>query len=390
MRILVTSIVDLQKSAPQRLHWFLKYLGKSHEITVLSINDWWKARYASTNLYSRGFDIGDINVIHLTERRASPIIQEATSAFIIDKLLKRLDYRKFNVHFNYNTLVSGYCVSKRLISSGINTVYDIADDLPKMIGSSKQIPPPLRPLGRSFGRTMLNKNLKIASKVSFVTATLKNLYPAPENKATIIPNGVDIELFQPRPSPSLRQELGLDGSFVIGFVGTLREWVDFDPIFGALKQLDGLEPPVSMLIVGDEGGMAKAKELAKTFGVEGKVKFTGTVPLMQVPDYTCCMDACVMPLKFDNAQPLTLLQYLACGKPVIATRPLEVPSGFILYAADKQQVARQIMELVRNPELRQDLGVKGRQYVEQNHNWMKIAANLEMLLQDAAEGRSVS
>jgi len=42
MKILMTSIVDLKKSQHNRPHQFVKYLSKKHDVTVLSINDWWK------------------------------------------------------------------------------------------------------------------------------------------------------------------------------------------------------------------------------------------------------------------------------------------------------------------------------------------------------------
>ena len=41
MKILMTSIVDMKKSQHNRPHQLVKYLSKKHEITVLSINDWW-------------------------------------------------------------------------------------------------------------------------------------------------------------------------------------------------------------------------------------------------------------------------------------------------------------------------------------------------------------
>jgi len=42
MEIVITSLVDLKKSQHNRPHEFVKYLSKNHNITVLSINDWWK------------------------------------------------------------------------------------------------------------------------------------------------------------------------------------------------------------------------------------------------------------------------------------------------------------------------------------------------------------
>ena len=384
----MTSIVDLEKGPVTRIHWFIRHLSKNHQITVLSINDWWKASQSDTALYAQGFDIGNIQIIHLTERRISPFLQEIASAVSVNRLLNSIDLQGVDVHFNYNTLISGYSVARRLKYLDIDTVYDIADDLPKMIGNSPQIPAPLRPFGRLLGSFMLRRNTDISSKVCFITNNLRKLYPVPNSRAVNIPNGVDTELFCPCSAQSLKQELGLDGHFVIGFVGTLREWVDFGPVFTAIKELSEAELGIKMLIVGDEGGMAKAKDLAREHGILGRIVFTGTVPIVRVPAYTCCMDVCIMPLKFDNAQPISLFQYLACGKPVISTRLLEIPPDLVLYASNKEEYKKQILNLLGNQELAKDLGLRGRRYVEQNHSWSKIAESLERVLRSVSKVRS--
>jgi len=56
MKILMTSIVDLKKSQHNRPHQFVKYLSKNHEVTVLSINDWWKGGQDNPEGYSSDFD----------------------------------------------------------------------------------------------------------------------------------------------------------------------------------------------------------------------------------------------------------------------------------------------------------------------------------------------
>ena len=56
MKILITSIVDLKKSQHNRPHQFVKYLSRKHEVTVLSINDWWKGGQDNLDAYSSEFD----------------------------------------------------------------------------------------------------------------------------------------------------------------------------------------------------------------------------------------------------------------------------------------------------------------------------------------------
>jgi glycosyltransferase involved in cell wall biosynthesis len=385
MRILITSIIDLKKGATGRLHWFIKYLSKNHYIHVISINDVWKLKGSDSQAYTRGFDIGDYRMSYWTNRNISPIVQEISSVLPSANWRKLMAQPNFDVHFNYNTLVSGYAVAKKMKARGIGTVYDFADDLPKMTGNSPQIPAPFRRFGRAVSRIMLKKNIEIASMVSCPTVNLRKIYQLPENKTAIIPNGVNTQLFYPHTVDSLKRELGLEGCFVVGFVGALREWVDFEPVFSAIEGLSQTEPKLRMLVVGGEVGLSKIKDLARKHGLSEKVRFTGTVPFVQVPDYTCCMDVCVMPLKFDNALPMSFLQYLACSKPVIATRILEIPPGLVIYAANTQEYKQSIMNLLGNPGLREDLGSRGRKFVEQNYTWEKLTNDLEKLLQSVAE-----
>ena len=140
MRILITSIIDLKKSQHNRPHEFLKFLTKSHDITILSINDWWKGGQDDLEAYSSEFNdiFNRVEYHYLTENRISPIIQELFFKKKIKKVLKE----RFDVHLNYNSLISGYEGTKRM-----NTVFDIADDLVAMIRESPQIPNLLKPFG---------------------------------------------------------------------------------------------------------------------------------------------------------------------------------------------------------------------------------------------------
>ena len=56
MKILITSIVDLKKSQHNRPHQFVKHLSRKQEVTVLSINDWWKGGQDNLDAYSSEFD----------------------------------------------------------------------------------------------------------------------------------------------------------------------------------------------------------------------------------------------------------------------------------------------------------------------------------------------
>jgi glycosyltransferase involved in cell wall biosynthesis len=376
-KIFITSIVDLKKSQHQT---FRKSLIKNekriheHEVSVLSINDWWKGRQDDLGAYSSEFEdvFKRIDYFYLTEKKVSPILQELLFKGKVKEALKE----DFDVHLNYSTLISGYFAAKRL-----KTVYDMADDLGAMIRESPQIPRLLRPFGGVYGDLMVRKNIEIAEKVTVTTEMLKKTYNIPDDKCEVIPNGVDTNLF--RNYGNTKEELGLNG-FIIGYVGVLREWVDLEPVFLALKDLN---EEINMVVVGKEGRFKENVELAKRCEVSDRVTFIGMVPYSQVPKYISAMDVCLIPFKAnaisENALPLKLFEYMACERPVISTGLLgvkAVASDKVMYAVNKEEYKGGLEELYKDEELRRSIGKNGREFVGGNYDWERIAERLEDVL----------
>jgi glycosyltransferase involved in cell wall biosynthesis len=381
MEILITSIVDLRKSAHNRLHQFIKYLSKRHNITVISVNDCWKGEQADVKCHDESFDriLQNVNISYLTNQKISPYWQEAFSIASINKVL---DKDSYDVHFNYNTLISGLIIANKLKSEKVSTVYDIADNLPEMIRTSPQVPTLLRPLGGVVGDIALSKNIKIASKVTVVTKFLEGISRVPENKSSIIPNGVDTKLFKNCASTKMEGILGIDHSFTLGYVGVLREWVDLEPVFAALRNLN--KPDIKVLIVGKEGEFNKTRYLVKRYGIEKNVVFTGAVSYEDVPKYISCMDVCLVPFLSNKVTedpcPLKLFEYLACEKPVISTVYTSAVKKRILYASTVDEYQKVILDLYRNEDLRQQFGKAGRSFVMKFYDWSKISSDMETTL----------
>ncbi|MFC1944094.1 glycosyltransferase, partial [Chloroflexota bacterium] len=378
MKILITSIVDLRKSAHNRLHRFIKYLSQNHEITVLSVDDRWKAKQTDLTLYAEGLEdiLHNVKIEYFTQRKISPIYQELSSVFTLRNILDRIGYRQFDVHFNYGGLVSGYSVAKKVRSAGVKTVFDIADDLPAMIRTSPQMPTLLRPIGGLFGKMMLKKNVALAERITIITESLRHSLQTPPSKTSVVPNGVDTDMLKNHFLPQLKNDLGLGELFVLGFVGTLREWVDLETVFVAVGELNGIGYNIKVLIVGEEGGVDRHKALAQRYGISDSVVFTGTVPYSHVPKYISCMDVCLLPFKADavsqNSLPLKLFEYMACEKPVISIRlngVVEAVNDRVKYFSNKDELKLGIIELYGNEELRKNMGVEGREFAQQNYSW---------------------
>jgi len=318
----------------------------------------------------------------------SPVFQEVASVLTLGKTLKKTNYPSFDVHLNYNSLFAGYVVSKAAKSSGIATLYDIADHLPAMVGSSPQIPFPLRLPSRFLADILVRRNAKIAERVTVTTRRLAiSLGIAPQLSA-VITNGVDTTLFKDSTVPELGERLGLQDAFVLGYAGVLREWIDLAPVFSAVRELSRTGVPVKLLLVGEEGGLAKNRTLAREHGVQDRVVFTGTVPYSQVSEYISCMDVCLLPFKNNavslNAVPLKLFEYMACRKPVISIcctgAVFDAVGNRVLYVSGSEELTERCLKIYKIRGLGEELGAEGQRFVRNYHSWERICSRLEQVL----------
>lgn len=378
MRLLVSSIVDLCKAAPNRLHHLLSHLSVKHEIDALCVNDWKRQDALNTSVYDGAFSstVSGVSIRYGVNSPFSPTQQELLYPLLCD--IGKGDY---DLILNYSTLVSGYYLSKRL---DLPMIYDLADDLPEMIGSHPDIPRPLRPIGKELGRFLMKRNIKHSQKVTCITPAIRDMYSISPEVYELLPNGVDTNLFNLKKE-RIRDVYGLGDHFVLGYVGVLREWVDFVPVFKALSRIkDAL-----LLIVGREGKFHETQRRAKEMGVGDKVIFTGSIPYHKVPSFISSMDACLIPFRqtaiANMSFPLKLLEYMACEKPVISSDlkgVREAAGDLVMYVERFEDYVFAVRQLMRSNNS-DDLGKAGRDFVVRNYDWGAISQRLGTILEEA-------
>jgi glycosyltransferase involved in cell wall biosynthesis len=182
---------------------------------------------------------------------------------------------------------------------------------------------------------LLQRLLKGADYVIAVSMFLVNyVQRIGIDNVELITNGADLGIFKPNLDPEgLASSFTkrLEGSKIIGVVGTMDRWLDFSTVLASLKELS-TKMDVKLLVVG--GKMVtdffdETKAEVKRIGLQDQVVFTGVVPHRDVPYYVNLMDVCLIPmrpeLRLNQARcPDKLFEYLACGKPVVSTRISEV------------------------------------------------------------------
>jgi glycosyltransferase involved in cell wall biosynthesis len=223
--------------------------------------------------------------------------------------------------------------------------------------------------------------LKKATHLICVTPWIKNILKEKgiAKAMDVVPNGADTELFH--PVEGARKDLGLDSdTFLVGYMGTLRAWQGLEYLLAAVPYVVK-EEDTKFLIVG--GGELKQWLLSKIkeMGLEDHIMVHDAVDHAEVPPYISACDVCMLlkkPLS-SGYSPLKLYEYLACQRPVVASRLpgfecLETEkAGILVNPETPQEVAEAIITLLRDPQLRKEMGEHGRSFIETHHSWKKVA-----------------
>lgn len=210
------------------------------------------------------------------------------------------------------------------------------------------------------------------------------------DKITIIPNAVDIERFAPLETAdaALKQELGLDGSTVLGFLGSFYAYEGLEFLIRAMPALLKEVPDVKLLLVGGGPSEAVLKRVALELGLTDRVVFTGRVPQSEVDRYYGLVDLLVfprLPMRLTElVTPLKPLEAMAQKKLVLASDVgghheliKHGETGFLFAKNDPLDMVRQIALIRNSPERQASVRTNGRHYVENERNWAASVARYE-------------
>jgi glycosyltransferase involved in cell wall biosynthesis len=214
-------------------------------------------------------------------------------------------------------------------------------------------------------------------------------------KITLIPNGVDTDMFDPHASaPHLRAELHLDGKFVVTYAGALGLANDLDTILRAAERLCA-ESAVHFLMVGDGKERPNLEAKARMLGLSN-VTFAGSYPKNRIPEILAASQACVACLKnipmFRTTYPNKVFDYMAAGRPTLLVidgvirEVIEAAQGGIFVPpGDDAALARGVMELSGDPQLAQTMGQNARAYVVEHFNRAQQAQDFYHLVHRLAD-----
>ncbi|KTG09575.1 hypothetical protein AUR64_16650 [Haloprofundus marisrubri] len=179
-----------------------------------------------------------------------------------------------------------------------------------------------------------------------------------------------------------------DDAFVVTYVGGFGAHRGLDATVEAVAAMDE-STNVHLLLVGSGGGPyeERLRALARKYGVDDRVTFTGWVDFERVPGVVAASDVCLVPHAStphtETTVPHKLFQYMATGTPVVTSdvAPLarivsKTDAGRTFAAGDGASLGVVLSELARNPEACRRLGENGRRAVETTYNWERDGERL--------------
>ena len=191
----------------------------------------------------------------------------------------------------------------------------------------------------------------------------------PRLRVDVIPNGVDIQKYQPLPAENASPTLLFIGN--MGYPPCVDAVLYFcREIFPLIRRKIGA---AELWIVGRD----PRPEVLQLNG-DG-VHVTGRVD--DVIPYYRQSAVCVVPLRAGGGTRLKILEAMALGRPVVSTtigcEGLDVVDGEHLLIADTpEQFAEKTVRLLTDRQLYQHIAANGRQLVEDRYDWDKIAGRL--------------
>jgi glycosyltransferase involved in cell wall biosynthesis len=219
--------------------------------------------------------------------------------------------------------------------------------------------------------------------VTFTTGPLSELYRIPEGSATVLEKAVDYESFARIPPP---EEFVPERIICIANLQPRKRLGDLIPmLLNVRKQVPAAE--VTIVGGGNEQEQKRIEQLAASNGLAGVFSITGTCS--DVAAQVAMSRVAVLPSACEGV-PTSLLEAMAAGRPVVATRTGHVESiitddceGFLTSIGDIETMADCVSRLLLDRKLARKMGDAGRLRAA-NHDVRNIAVRLFDVLQNAA------
>jgi len=297
-----------------------------------------------------------------------PIIN---NPFLVFKLFSEAKRTKADVYHvcDMDNVLVGFLL-KKLARKRV--IYDIGDDFPSYNNFPHFV--------QSIIRTLEGHLSKFYDAMIVLSHSLK------EDRIRYTPN-IHVIYYSPDPSfnPDNSMDAQRDTDYVLVFEGQIHSKKGVIEVIEALTLVLKEIKSVKLLLIGEfreEDEKEKIMSLIEKYGLKDHIKIIGWMKHTDVPKFINLGDVGMIIFKpwsysYVTGVPNKLIEYMACGKPVITSKNFpEIENivksancGILVDHDDPKKIAEAITYLLENDEIRAKMGKNARSYVEKHHNW---------------------
>jgi glycosyltransferase involved in cell wall biosynthesis len=254
-------------------------------------------------------------------------------------------------------------------------------------------------LYRSTARMALRRSRYVTACSADLHHSAVTLGADPARTFTV-PYGVDVDRFREGDGAGLRARLGLPADApIIGAMGRLVAKKGLAHLIGAMRHILRQRGDAYCLIGGEGDLMATLRQEIERLGLRERVWLLGRVDWNDAPAFYAACDVVAVPSIVDeggnqDGLPNVLLEAMACGRAVVASRVAGIPSavvdghsGLLVPQQNEQALGEAILALLGDPDLRTSLGHNAQHSMREGFAWPAIAGRMaDLYAQAVGEG----
>jgi glycosyltransferase involved in cell wall biosynthesis len=220
---------------------------------------------------------------------------------------------------------------------------------------------------------------------------------APADKFTVIRLGIPLDerLGDETADLDYRRLYGIpEDAFVVGWVGRMTGVKDTDAVLEIVRATRERGVPAVLCMVGDGPDRERLEQIAHDLGIARSTYFVGYQE--DVAGYYRLFDAFLLP-SVNEGTPVSAIEALASGTPVVATRVGGVPDvvtdgvdGFLVEPGDTHEAAERLAELARAPELRARMGEAGSANARERYSVERLVDDVDRLYRELLAAKGIS
>lgn len=271
---------------------------------------------------------------------------------------------------------------------GIPTLYDMQSSLPEQLlkHSLARIPPIPAALGAAE-RWLLNRADLVVSSVGLADR-VRRVAPGAPVREWRFPSGTVVE--HTAEGEALRRRLGLsDAAPVVLYSGTFEAYQGLELLIAAAPRILERVPSARFVLVGaDEAGRAEVETAAADLVRDGILIIVNRQPRSVIPGYLALADVLVSPRSFGGNLPLKVFDYLAAGRPIVATdiathREVLTDERAVLVPPTSDGLAAGVVSVLCDGVKSAALSEAARDYAVEHLGWGRFVQSVAEIYQEA-------